>query len=270
MLADTITRLRSAERPLELSVVLLTAFVAGAITDLATGLGVLPLIFVRRPSERVAGTFMAGAAGMMVAASLVQLVGEALHRSSWIGGADVCLGLAIGAVFFAVATQVIERNELLDFCKLRATGGKTALLVVLAMTIHSLPEGVAVGVGYGSEEATLGLAVALAIAVHNVPEGLAIALALRPGGVSLRACFGWAVFSSLPQPIAAVPAAWAVWLFKPYLPAAMGFAAGAMLFLVVSDLLPDGTRQAGKTLASAGFVVGVVLMVLLGQGVGLG
>ncbi|RMF78995.1 MAG: ZIP family metal transporter [Planctomycetota bacterium] len=255
---------------MELGALLLTAFIAGAITDLATGLGVAPLLFVRRPSERVSGTFMSAAAGMMVAASLVQLVGEALHRTPWLGGADVCLGMLTGAVFFALATQAVERNELLDFGKLRATGGKTALLVVLAMTIHSLPEGVAVGIAYGSEEAALGLAVALAIAVHNVPEGFAIALALRPRGVSLHACFWWAVFTSLPQPIAAVPAAWAVWLFKPFLPAAMGFAAGAMLFLVVSDLLPDGTRQAGKTLASAGFVVGAVIMIVLGQEVGLG
>lgn len=225
---------------------------------------------MRSLSRWFEGVFVAGAAGMMIAASLVQLVGEGLHRSPMAGGWDVALGVGLGSAFFLFAARWVEGNSEFDLWKLRETGGTGSLLIVLAMTIHSLPEGIAVGVSYGSGENALGLTVALAIAVHNIPEGLAIALALRPRGVSPLACTGWAVFSSLPQPLAAVPAAWAVWLFHPLLPGAMGFAAGAMIHLVVSEMLPDGTAKSGKSATAAAFVVGVVLMIVMGKAIGMG
>ncbi len=255
---------------MELYTLLLTTFVAAALTDVATCLGCIPFFFVRQISDKSAGVFTAMAAGMMAAASLVQLVGEGLDRSQQFMAWDVGIGVACGSLFFLIAARWVEHNDELDLLALRKKGGAASLLIVLAMTIHSLPEGIAIGVGYGSGESSFGLAVALAIGIHNIPEGLAIALALRPRGVSTWGCMGWALFSSVPQPLAAVPAAWAVWLFSPLLPGLMGFSAGAMLHLVVSELLPVGTSQSGKTATATAFVIGVVVMIVLGQSVGMG
>ena len=249
---------------------LITTFVAALLTDLATGLGAVPFFFVRNLSAKIEGAFTATAAGMMIAASLIQLVGAALERAPGWHAWEVAVGIAVGAAFFGVASKWLHTNEDFDFLGLRKKGGSAALLIVVAMTLHSLPEGIAIGVGYGSGEYTLGFAVALAIAIHNIPEGVAITLVLRAKGVSTWGCVGFAILTSVPQILGAVPAAWAVWLFEPMLPAGMGFAAGAMTYLVVDELLPDATKHAGKPLTPLAFTGGVVLMMLLGVAVGLG
>jgi zinc transporter ZupT len=205
---------------------------------------------------------------MMTAAGMVQLVGEGLHRTDLPFKWDLMFGVFIGGMFMLSATWLLESRQDFDLLSLRKVGGARSVLIVLAMTTHSLPEGIAIGVGYGTGESDIGLAVAIAIAIHNIPEGLAIALALRPAGVSTTRCVWWSIFSSLPQPLAAVPSAWAVWLFKPLLPGAMGFAAGAMLFLVISELLPEASEKAGKVRAPVAFLIGVILMMFVGVAAG--
>jgi zinc transporter ZupT len=242
--------------------VLVLTFVAALVTDLATGLGVIPVFFVGAMSDRIAGVLTAIAAGMMVSAS-VMLMAEGAGAA---GGSlvHVVLGLGLGGAFFALASRWVHGHETFDFAGLRASGGTGALLVVAAMTIHSLPEGIAVGVSFGTAERThsvaFGMVMSAAIALHNIPEGLAIAMALRPKGISAWRCVWWAIFSSLPQPIAAVPAAWAVWLFQPLLPGAMGFAAGAMIWLVVSELAPECAKQAGVWRSLVGAALGFAAM----------
>ncbi|MCA9300893.1 MAG: ZIP family metal transporter, partial [Phycisphaerales bacterium] len=172
------------------------------------------------------------------------------------------------AVFFHLSERWLQGHEEFDLAGLRRKGGLAALLIVAAMTVHSLPEGVAVGVAFGSGDSsdmTFGWAICIAIAVHNVPEGLAIALALRSQGIGPMTCVGWAIFTSLPQPIAAVPAAWLVWIFEPLLGAGMGFAAGAMFVLVVRHLIPDARRDAGSRWTSGGIVGGAAMMLALMQ-----
>ena len=112
------------------------------------------------------------------------------------------------------------------------------------MTLHSFAEGVGVGVAFGVEE-SFGLLIGLAIAVHNIPEGLAISLVLVPRGASPRTAAAWSVFSSLPQPVMAVPAFLFVETFAVFLPIGLGFAAGAMLWLVITDLLPEALETTG-------------------------
>ena len=109
-------------------------------------------------------------------------------------------------------------------------------MIVGVMTLHSFAEGVGVGVAFGVEE-TFGVLIGVAIAVHNIPEGLAISLVLVPRGTSPRAAAAWSIFSSLPQPLMAVPAFLFIESFTKFLPVGLGFAAGAMLWLVVADLL---------------------------------
>jgi zinc transporter ZupT len=258
---------------MELGDLLLITFVAALITDLATGLGAVPFFFVPRLPARFNGVLMAGAAGMMTIASVLQLLGEARRRVPGFEIWEVVLGLLAGVAFFHLAANWVKTSDELDVGRLRESGGLGALLIVAAMTIHSLPEGVAIGVAYGtagqSGETTFGFAVALALAVHNIPEGLAITAALRGKGATTLACMGWAVVSSIPQPLAAVPAAWAVWLFQPLLPAGLGFAAGAMMYLVAFELIPEASEKAGRAPASAAFCVGLAVMLALTALVGI-
>jgi zinc transporter, ZIP family len=133
------------------------------------------------------------------------------------------------------------------------------------MTLHSFAEGVGVGVAFGVEQ-TLGVLIAVAIAVHNVPEGLAISLVLVPRGMSPRNAAAWSVFSSLPQPLMAVPPFLFVEAFSEFLPIGLGFAAGAMLWLVVADLLPEAlatTSPAIVAVAVASSALAMLLSVLV-------
>src|SRR4029450_3151839 len=124
---------------------------------------------------------------------------------------------------------------------LQGADALAALMIVGVMTVHSVTEGVGVGVSFG-EGASFGVLIAVAIAVHNIPEGRAISLVLVPKGVSVLRAAGWSVFSSLPQPLMAVPAFLLVEWFRPLLPVGLGFAAGAMVWMVVAQLLPDAVR----------------------------
>ena len=149
---------------------------------------------------------------------------------------------------------------------MKAWGGRTGVLIFLAMTVHSIPEGVAVGVGYAAEKIGahgLGSYIALAIAIHNIPEGLAVAIPMRSAGVSIHRCFWAAVLSSLPQPIAAIPALMAAWFFTPLMPVLMGFAAGAMIFLVVMELIPDALETTRPIRIAWAFIVGFCIMLLV-------
>ena len=258
---------------MELQELLLLTFVAALITDLSTGLGAVPFFFVPTLSDRVKGAFTAAAAGMMTAASVLQLLGEAASLVEGWAIWEVGAGVIGGAWAFAAASEWVRRHDEFDVGGLRQAGGATAILIVAALTIHSLPEGIAIGVAYGATPETgdtaFGLSVALALAVHNIPEGTAITVALRGQGVSTLRCMGWAIVSSIPQPVAAVPAAWLVWLFEPLLPAGLGFAAGAMMYLVVDELLEEAYAEAGHTLVAVSFMCGLVAMMLLGRVVGI-
>ena len=211
-------------------------FLVALATALATGLGALPFLFTSKPSQSWLGTANALAAGAMAGAS-VGLVREGWHTSA----ARVLLGILAGAAFIAAGRRLLQRDRHPHF---GAVGGADAirmLMIVGVMTIHSFTEGVGVGVAFGGGE-ELGLVIALAIAVHNVPEGLAISLVLVPRGVSVGRAAAWSVFSSLPQPLMAVPAFIFVEAFEPLLPFGFGFAAGAMAWMVAADLVPEAVQ----------------------------
>ncbi|MFP5353308.1 MAG: ZIP family metal transporter [Actinomycetota bacterium] len=213
------------------------------LTALATGLGALPVLAFGSDERRAAAISSALAAGAMLGAS-IGLFYEGLSRS--VGG--VALGALVGVCFIVVSGRLLGHTHDAHIGELRGARGLTALMVIGVMTVHSFTEGAAVGVSFAGEE-SLGIAIAIAIAVHNIPEGVAISLVLLPFGATLRSAVGWSIFSSLPQPLTAVPAFLAVSAFEPLLPAGLGFAGGAMTWMVVTHLLPDaleaGSRQAG-------------------------
>jgi zinc transporter ZupT len=131
------------------------------------------------------------------------------------------------------------------------------------MTVHSICEGIAVGVGFGSGVLTLAVLLTIAIAIHNIPEGLAVSLPLRAEGFSGWACVGWSIFTSLPQPLLAVPAALAVAIFRPLVPLGFGLAAGAMGFLVANEMIPEAAEHSGRGNAAAAVIGGFLVMMLL-------
>jgi zinc transporter ZupT len=228
-----------------LEVSLLTVFLAALITALATGLGAIPLAFARRVSDRWLAVGSALAAGLMLAASH-GLVAEGSAIGSW----RVLLGMVTGLVLVVLADRWLDRHETPGVSELQGADAKKALMIVGVMTIHSFAEGVGVGVSYGGGE-DLGVFITAAIAVHNIPEGLAIALVLVPRGVPVWQAAGWAVFSSLPQPLMAIPAYLFVTAFEPFLPIGLGLAAGAMIWMVFAEMLPDALgRLSGRAVGA--------------------
>jgi zinc transporter ZupT len=211
-------------------------FFAALVTAVATGLGALPLLLWKSVTARTLGVATAVAAAFMLAAS------AGLLREGWSSGPwRTVVGAAAGACFIVLTQLALGHREELHLGSLQGADALAALMIVGVMTVHSVTEGVGVGVSFG-EGASFGVLIAVAIAVHNIPEGLAISLVLVPKGVSVLRAAGWSVFSSLPQPLMAVPAFLLVEWFRPLLPVGLGFAAGAMVWMVVAQLLPDAVR----------------------------
>jgi zinc transporter ZupT len=215
-------------------------FLYGLITALATGLGALPFLFMRRVSAKNVAIANALASGLMLGASSGLLLEGARYgiRQTVVGG-------ALGVAFILTGERLLAGREV-QFGALRGAGARKVLLILAVMTLHSFSEGVAVGVSFGGG-AKLAALITIAIAVHNIPEGLAISAVMRPKGSSILACAGWSVFSSLPQPLMAVPAFLFVDAFQPVLPYGLGFAAGAMVFMVFLELLPEAYEHASAT-----------------------
>ena len=237
-----------------------TVFFASLVTALATGLGALPLLLGRR-IERLLGLGTALAAGFMAGAS-VGLLREGADMSV----ARTAAGAVLGAVFIVVTSRLLGERKHLEFGALRGAAALSAVMIVGVMTLHSFTEGIGVGVSFG-DSAALGALIATAIAVHNIPEGLAISLVLVPRGVSVTRAAAWSVFSSLPQPLMAVPAYLLVEWFEPVLPAGLGFAAGAMLWMVAAQLVPDALRTSSR--ASVAVAVGASAAAMLALQVAL-
>ena len=225
----------------------------------ASGLGAVPFFFVRRLSPRLAALANALACGVMLAASF-----DLVHEGEPHGAILVVVGVCFGAVFIALTQRALRDQEDVKFGLLRGADARKTLLMVGIMTAHSLGEGSGVGVSFGGERGwTQGTLVTLAIGAHNVPEGMAVATVLAARGVSPWKCAGWAVVTSLPQPLLAVPAFVFVETFAALLPLGMGFAAGCMIWITVAELLPDALEGADAgAVATTATVAAAVLEAL--------
>ena len=245
------------------------SLVAGIIASFACGLGALPLAIKQIDLQKHTGMAYAAAGGLMFAASVYNLILPGLTLSSahieLAEALPVIFGIVLGAAFLALTDNYLS-PERLEQDSWKKFGNKAQLLIFIAMSVHSMPEGVAVGVGYSSEAVysnNLGNYIALAIAIHNIPEGLAVAVPMRAAGASIWKCFWAAFLTSLPQPLAAVPAAYVSWLFQPIMPILMGFAAGAMIFLVILELIPEALNETSPRKAAWAFTIGFCAMVLV-------
>ena len=240
----------------------LAVFGYALLTAVATGLGAIPLLFRERLPQQFLGIGNAVAAGLMLAASF-SLIFEGVAY----GMPRTMLGVVVGLGAIVAAHRILSRYDDLHVGALEGADALKALLILGVMTLHSFAEGIGVGVSFGDTLA-FGIFITLAIAVHNIPEGIAISLVLVPRGVPVWRAAAWSVFSSLPQPLMAVPAFLFVLVFRPFLPFGLGLAAGAMIWMAVSELLPDAfdgasPQQVGVAVALAAAAM-VAFQVLIG------
>lgn len=252
------------------------AFLATCFTWLMTALGAAAVFMSKDVSRRVLDGLLGLAAGVMIAASFWSLLAPAIEMSE--GGAfpawfPATAGFVIGGVFLRGTDRLLPHLHL-DLPAEEAEGLKTAwrrsTLLILAITMHNIPEGLAIGVAFGAVAAglpfaTVPAAVALAIGIglQNFPEGLAVSMPLRREGMSRLKSFWYGQLSAVVEPVAAVIGAAAVVVAQPILPYALGFAAGAMIFVVVEEVVPESQRGGNTDLATMGAMVGFVVMMVL-------
>ena len=240
-------------------------FWVALLTALATGLGALPVLFLKNSEPRWRGIAAATASGMMLSASVFALADEALGRGDAI---EVVGGMLAGRAVLLVDVAHY-RTARVDDAGPERKELAADLLLLLTLFIHSIPEGASIGVGYATGEIKFGWLLAVAIGVHNIPEGTAVSLPLRANGASVWRCVYYSILTSLPQPIVAVPAFLLVSIFQPLLPASLGFAGGAMIFLVIQELLPEAFEHSSTTEAAWGVTIGLVGMLGFIAAIGL-
>ncbi|XGI83520.1 ZIP family metal transporter [Halorutilales archaeon Cl-col2-1] len=252
-------------------------FVAGFITALATGVGALPFFIFDEIEDRWNVVLWGLASGIMVSASVFGLVEEGLNEGTvW----EILPGVGVGILLVVVSHHFIVNADV-DPREYEEADFKKLLIILGILTVHSFPEGVAVGVSFadlnlgvgpeilGFTVPALAVFMTLAISIHNVPEGTAVAIPLKTMGVSKWKMVWWAVFSSLPQPIGAVIAFAFVRIAREFLPFGFGFAAGAMVFLVLTEFIPEALEtgedlpRGGKVELLSGIALGVLIMLPL-------
>lgn len=232
-------------------------FLYAMITAVATGLGALPFFLIKDLTRGWLGISNAIASGLMLAASF-GLIYEGVNYDLWF----TFYGIIIGLVFIIISQKILNRyNNTFSIKNINKVDSSKMLLIIGIMTLHSFTEGVSVGVSF-SGGLDLGLFITTAIAVHNIPEGLAISLVLVPRGTSPLKAMWWSIFSSLPQPLMAVPAFIFVEIFQTYLPMGLGFAGGAMIWMVFAELIPDALEESNTSTVATTITIAVALMII--------
>jgi zinc transporter, ZIP family len=239
-------------------------FLAACGTALATGLGAVPVFLLGSRAAALAPTLLGFAAGVMGVASVAGLLIPATEEGST---AEVVTGLAVGVAFLAFARWRFSPDA--GFMGRTGPGARTSALVFLVLFVHSLPEGFAVGTAFASDRAGLSLFVILAIAIQNIPEGTSVAIPMAEAGFGRGRQFWAAVATSAPQPVGALLAFLAVEEIAGLLPLSFAFAAGAMLALIVVEMLPSAFAGRSRARPGFGIVAGAVLMLALSLLVGV-
>lgn len=260
---------------------ILAALYATLFTWGLTALGASVVFFFKTMSRAALDGMLGFTGGVMVAASFWSLLAPGIEMSPGEGFVKVipaAVGFLLGAVFLFGLDKILPHLHI-NFKESEKEGIKTpwhkTTLLTLAITLHNIPEGLAVGVLFGGvamgmDGATIGGAVALAmgIGLQNLPEGIAVAMPLRRAGMSRKKSFMYGQSSALVEPIAAVIGAWAVLTFEPILPYALAFAAGAMIFVVVEEVIPETQQDKHTDIATMGFIGGFIIMMILDVGLG--
>ncbi len=259
----------------------LQALLATLFTWAVTAAGAATVFFTRSVSRKLLDAMLGFAAGVMIAASYWSLLAPSIEMSehhpigSWFPPA---LGFLLGGVFLRLLDRILPHLHL-NAPMEQAEGIKTqwerSVLLVLAITLHNIPEGLAVGVAFGGVASGLpsaslagAIALALGIGIQNFPEGMAVSMPLRREGMSRMRSFWYGQLSGIVEPMAGVAGAAAVLLARPVLPYALAFAAGAMIFVVIEELIPESQAGGNGDLATLGAMVGFTVMMVLDVALG--
>lgn len=242
-----------------------TGILCSVLAGLATGIGSLPIFFRRHFSEKTLDAMLGFAAGVMLAATSFSLIVPAIEYGGggFKGAALTTLGILLGGLFLDYVDRNSPHEHFIKGPEGRETSLQQVWLFIIAITIHNFPEGLAVGVGFGSGDVANGLSLAIGIGLQNMPEGLAVALPLLREGYSQRRAFAIALLTGLVEPIGGVLGMGIVGLMRPILPLALAFAAGAMLFVISDEIIPETHRNGHERLATYAILVGFVIMMFL-------
>ena len=258
------------------------AFLATLFTWGMTALGASVVFATKTINQRFLDNMLGFAGGVMIAASFWSLLAPAIDMSeghpigSWFPPA---VGFLLGAIFLWIFDKIIPHlhpNTSIDEAEgIQPKARKKSTLLVFAITLHNIPEGLAIGIAFGAlanggmEGSLVGaLTLALGIGIQNFPEGIAVSMPLRGEGMSRRKSFFYGQFSGMVEPISAVIGAVAVTIFEPLLAYALAFAAGAMIFVVAEEVIPSSQEKGNKDLASMSLIFGFILMMVLDVALG--
>jgi len=241
---------------------IIQGLVGGLIITLLNTIGAMAVLVWRKPSEKFLDTALGFAAGVMLTASFTSLIIPGIEYG---GVVSVIIGMALGVLLLDLADHWMPHLHMVMGYEGKQTKRVRAVwLFIIAITLHNMPEGLAVGVGFGSGDISNALKLMLAIGIQNIPEGLAVAVASLSAGMG---AYFYASFVGVRAGLVEIPLALvgavAVHYAQPILPYAMGFAAGAMLYVISDEIVPETHRKGHERLATIGTMIGVVVMLYL-------
>ena len=245
------------------------ALAGGGAAALATALGTLPVLFSQKFSQRTHDCFLGFGAGVMLAATAFSLVSPALASARlqfsgpFTAGTLVGLSILAGAILISAVDRLVNVDSIQSLGRTSAVCTRHAWLFVIAVALHNLPEGLAIGVAYGGIDLEKANSLATGISIQDVPEGLVVSLALRSIGHSRFFSVALGIASGLIEPIAAMIGVAMVGTFASFLPIGLSLAAGAMLFVLCRDVIPRSQRGGNGNYASAALLIGFVMMTFL-------
>lgn len=263
---------------------IIQAFIAGLFTWGMTALGASLVFFTKQVSFKLLDSMMGFAAGVMIAASIWSLILPAIDMAEaqgHIGWVPAVIGFLLGGLVLRICDHYLPHLHIglpRDEAEGIPTSWRRSTLLMLAMTLHNIPEGLAVGVLFGAaiQSVDLGMSAALApaialaigIGIQNFPEGVAVSLPLRRDGMKRGKSFWYGQLSGIVEPVSAVIGAAAVILVEPVLPYALAFAAGAMIYVVVEELIPESQMHGNTDIATLGTMIGFSVMMVLDVALG--
>lgn len=244
----------------------LIGMISSIVAGLGTGIGAIPVFFTRKISDKTINAMLGFAAGVMLAATSFSLVVPAIEKSGGgIKGAAIAFfGIILGGMFLDYIDKALPHFHTVAGMEGKGKNLSRIWLFIIAITIHNFPEGLAVGAGFGDFDYANGFALTVGIGIQNMPEGLAVAMALATQeNSSLGKAFLVALLTGLVEPVGAIVGLALTQLARPILPLTLAFAAGAMLFVISDEIIPETHRRGSQRIATYGVLTGFAVMLIL-------
>ncbi|MDP1511740.1 ZIP family metal transporter [Paenibacillus sp. CMAA1739] len=233
-------------------------FVGSLISALSTGLGAVPILFMRNVTHRLRDVLLAYAAGIMTSASVYNLIPEAIQHANWF---VLTVGILLGCLVLLVMEMYIPHADLEDPDSKTFQLESKSFLIIAAITLHNLPEGLSVGVSYASETQNLGNLIAFSIGLQNAPEGFIVALFLVNQNIGRFKALGIATLTGAVEIITSLIGFYLSSWVNGLVPYGLAFAAGAMMFIVYKELIPESHGDGNQRIATFSFILGLITMI---------